>query len=249
MRIWMIFASILALKTLPKIVGARSLFSIFSPRHVQDAPKMPQDASKTPPRHLQDASKTPLDSPKTSPSCLKLPWNTPRMPQNWNIWKILEIFIVFHLIFHHFSFFQASHGEAKGRPFWVSNLFVKMYLQHIEMNIEADVNHFKWMFGNREWVNPWKLNVLKTCPGCCGWNMSSQKPHWWHEASGCTQYSWVGCVFHCRHILLWRWVPFPFQTSGRDVAPWPKTWPELNWPDLIFKDFWPYFDGFLASKM
>ena len=26
-----------------------------------------------------------------------------------------------------------------------------MYLQHIEMNIEADVNDFKWMFGNREW--------------------------------------------------------------------------------------------------
>ena len=26
-----------------------------------------------------------------------------------------------------------------------------MYLQHIEMNIEADVTDFKWMFGNREW--------------------------------------------------------------------------------------------------
>ena len=36
------------------------------------------------------------------------------------------------------------------------------------------------------------------------------------------------------HILLWRWVPLPFQTSRRDVACWPKTWPELNWPDLTW---------------
>ena len=36
------------------------------------------------------------------------------------------------------------------------------------------------------------------------------------------------------HILLWRWVPLPFQTGRRDVAPWPKTWPELNWPDLTW---------------
>ena len=34
------------------------------------------------------------------------------------------------------------------------------------------------------------------------------------------------------HILLWRWVPLPLQNGRRDVAPWPKTWPELNWPDL-----------------
>ena len=36
------------------------------------------------------------------------------------------------------------------------------------------------------------------------------------------------------HILLWRWVPLPFQTSGGDVACWPKTWPELNWLDLTW---------------
>ena len=36
------------------------------------------------------------------------------------------------------------------------------------------------------------------------------------------------------HILLWRWVPLPFQTGGGDVACWPKTWPELNWPDLTW---------------
>ena len=88
------------------------IFSTFSPRRVQDAPKTPQDASKTPPRSLQDASKTPqdvakspLDSPKTPPSCLKLPWNTPKMLQNWRIWKILEFslfFIRFFIIFHVF---------------------------------------------------------------------------------------------------------------------------------------------------
>ena len=35
-----------------KKVIALNLFSTFSPRHVQDAPKTPQDASKTPPRRL-----------------------------------------------------------------------------------------------------------------------------------------------------------------------------------------------------
>ena len=188
----------------------------MSPRCPKTPPRHLQDASKT----LQEASKTPLRPPKTSPRRL---WTAQRRLQaasscletipkcykietfeNLNPW----IFIVFHSMFHHFSCFQASYGEAKGRPLWVSNLFVKMHLQHFEMNIEADGNDFKWMFGNREWENPWKLNVLKTCPGCCGWNMSSQKPHWWHEASGCTQYLWTGCVFHCR--------------SGGGLPPQPK---------------------------
>ena len=40
--------------------------------------------------------------------------------------------------------------------------------------------------------------------------------------------------FRGGHILLWRWVPLPFQTSGGDVALPPKTWPELNWPDLTW---------------
>ena len=129
-----------------KKLSALQIFSTFSSRHVQDAPKTPQDASKTPPRRLQDpprslqdasktpqdAARTPLDNPKTPPSCLKLPWNTPRILQNWKFWKSSN-FLCFHPIFLHFSCFQASHGEEKGRPLWVSNLFVKMYLQHIEI--------------------------------------------------------------------------------------------------------------------
>ena len=36
------------------------------------------------------------------------------------------------------------------------------------MNIETDDNDFKGVFGNRQWENPLKLNVLVTCSGCCG---------------------------------------------------------------------------------
>ena len=154
-----------------------------------------------PPRRLWTAQRR----LQAASSCLETP---PKCYKIETFEKSLNIHC-FSFNFSSFSCFQASHGEEKGRPLWVSNLFVKMHLQHFEMNIEADGNDFKWMFGNREWENPWKLNVLKTCPGCRGWNMSSQKPHWWHEASGCTQYLWTGCVFHCR--------------SGGALPPQPKT--------------------------
>ena len=36
------------------------------------------------------------------------------------------------------------------------------------MNIEIYDNYFKGVFGNRQWVNSLKLNVLLTCSGCCG---------------------------------------------------------------------------------
>ena len=36
------------------------------------------------------------------------------------------------------------------------------------MNIETDDHDFKEAFGNRQWVNPLKLNILLTCSGCCG---------------------------------------------------------------------------------
>ena len=36
------------------------------------------------------------------------------------------------------------------------------------MNIEIDDNDFKGVFGNRQWKNPLKLNVLLTCSGRCG---------------------------------------------------------------------------------
>ena len=39
-------------QNLSKKVIPLDFFSTFSLRHVQDAPKMPQDASKTPPRRL-----------------------------------------------------------------------------------------------------------------------------------------------------------------------------------------------------
>ena len=55
----------LAPKTPPKRLAQSTFFWIFFPRHVQDAPKMPQDASKMPPRHLQGASKNPQDASKT----------------------------------------------------------------------------------------------------------------------------------------------------------------------------------------
>ena len=55
-----------------------NLFSTFFPKHVQDAPKTPprhlQDASKT----LQEASKTPLRRPKTPPGRL---WTAQRRLQ------------------------------------------------------------------------------------------------------------------------------------------------------------------------
>ena len=54
------------------------LFATFSLRHVQDAPKMQQDASKMPPRRLQDASKTPQDASKTPPRRL---WTAQRRLQ------------------------------------------------------------------------------------------------------------------------------------------------------------------------
>ena len=77
----MIFASILALKTLPK----NRLPSTFFRHFPQDTSKMPPRRPKTPPRHLQDASKTlqeasktPLRRPKTPPGRL---WTAQRRLQ------------------------------------------------------------------------------------------------------------------------------------------------------------------------
>ena len=77
----MIFASILALKTLAK----KWLLSTFFRHFSQDTSKMPPKRPKTPPRHLQDASKTlqeasktPLRPPKTSPRRL---WTAQRRLQ------------------------------------------------------------------------------------------------------------------------------------------------------------------------
>ena len=36
------------------------------------------------------------------------------------------------------------------------------------MNIEIYDNYFKGVFGNRQWENSLKLNVLLTCSGRCG---------------------------------------------------------------------------------
>ena len=36
------------------------------------------------------------------------------------------------------------------------------------------------------------------------------------------------------YILLWLWVPLDLQTGRGEVAQRPKTWPELNWPDLTW---------------
>ncbi len=77
MRILMIFASILALKTLPKSGCPQSFFDIFPktrPRCPKTPPRHLQDASKT----LQEASKTPLRPPKTSPRRL---WTAQRRLQ------------------------------------------------------------------------------------------------------------------------------------------------------------------------
>ena len=70
MQILMIFASILALKTLPK----NRFPSTFFRRFPQDMSRCPQDV----PRRLQDTSKTPLRPPKTSPRRL---WTAQRRLQ------------------------------------------------------------------------------------------------------------------------------------------------------------------------
>ena len=78
MQILMIFASIFALKTLPK----NSVPSTFFRHFPQDTSKMPPRRPKMPPRHLQDASKTLQEAsktllrrPKTPPGRL---WTTQR---------------------------------------------------------------------------------------------------------------------------------------------------------------------------
>ena len=71
MRILMIFASILALKTLPKNSRPSTFFRHFP----QDTSKMPPRRPKTPPRHLQDASKTLQEASKTA---LRPPKTPPR---------------------------------------------------------------------------------------------------------------------------------------------------------------------------
>ena len=67
----MIFASILALKTLPKS-GVHSTFFRHFP---QDTSKMPPRRPKMSPRHLQDASETLQEASKT---VLRLPKMPPR---------------------------------------------------------------------------------------------------------------------------------------------------------------------------
>ena len=67
----MIFASILALKTLPKNRRPSTFFRHFP----EDTSKMPLRRPKTPPRHLQDASKTLQEASKTS---LRPPKTSPR---------------------------------------------------------------------------------------------------------------------------------------------------------------------------
>ena len=71
MRILMIFASILALKTLPKNRSPSTFFRHFP----QDTSKMPPRRPKMPPRHLQDASKTLQEASKTA---LRPPKTPPR---------------------------------------------------------------------------------------------------------------------------------------------------------------------------
>ena len=109
MQILMIFASILALKTLPKNRRPSTFFRHFP----QDTSKMPPRRPKMPPRHLQDApktlqeaSKTALRPPKTSPRRL---WTAQRrlqvasdcsetlqrVLQDWKIWKNCEFLVIF----------------------------------------------------------------------------------------------------------------------------------------------------------
>ena len=71
MRILMIFASILALKTPPKSLVHSTIFRHFP----QDTSKMPPGRPKMPPRHLQDASKTLQEASKTA---LRPPKTPPR---------------------------------------------------------------------------------------------------------------------------------------------------------------------------
>ena len=84
MRNLMIFASILALKTLPKNGPPSTFFRHFP----QDTSKMPPRRPKMPPRHLQDASKTlqeasktALRPPKTPPRCLWTAQSASKLPQ------------------------------------------------------------------------------------------------------------------------------------------------------------------------
>ena len=126
MRILMIFASILALKTHPKSRAPSTFFRHFP----QDTSKMPPRCPKTPPRHLQDASKTlqeasktPLRPPKTSPrrlwtaqrrlqaasSCLETP------PKCYKI-ETFEKSLNFHCFSFNFSsFFMFSGFPWRGK--------------------------------------------------------------------------------------------------------------------------------------
>ena len=122
MRILMIFASILALKTLPKKWLPSTFFDIFPktrPRCPKTPPRHLQDASKT----LQEASKTPLRPPKTSPrrlwtaqrrlqaasSCLETP------PKCYKI-ETFEKSLNFHCFSFNFSsFFMFSGFPWRGK--------------------------------------------------------------------------------------------------------------------------------------
>ena len=126
MRILMIFASILAFKTLPKNKFPSTFFRHFP----QDTSKMPPRRPKMPPRHLQDASKTlqeasktPLRPPKTSPrrlwtaqrrlqaasSCLETP------PKCYKI-ETFEKPLNFHCFSFNFSsFFMFSGFPWRGK--------------------------------------------------------------------------------------------------------------------------------------
>ena len=84
-----------------KKLSPLNIFSTFSPRHVQDAP-----------RRLQDTSGQPKDTSKLPQVALKHPKNATKL----KVLKNPRILSGFHPIFLHFSCFQASHGEEKGRP-------------------------------------------------------------------------------------------------------------------------------------
>ena len=105
------------------------IFATISPRHVQDAPKTPQDASKTtprrledPPRSLEDGSKTPKMPPRrlwtaqrrfqAASSCRE----TPQENYKFERFEKSLNFSVFHPIFNNFSRFQASNGEERADP-------------------------------------------------------------------------------------------------------------------------------------
>ena len=100
------------------------LFSIFSPRHVQDAPRRVQDALKP----LQDTSKTPLRPPKTPPrrlwtaqrrlqaasSCPETPQECYKIEGFEKSVNFLVFFIRFFLIFH---VFRLSMERKRTDPF------------------------------------------------------------------------------------------------------------------------------------